>query len=251
MNGTLSFICGFGLGAGVLYLFDPDVGRRHRTMLRDRLRSAASGMGCHLKQTARDAGHRTQGLVAEARARLRHEEVSDDVVRERVRAQIGHVVSHAHAIEVAVRAGQVTLRGPILSRELQCALVCVDAVPGVTGLENQLDVHTRADIAALRGGTCRRRTGWPAAARLVAGGIGCGLMANCLAQRTTGAALLGTLGFGLFVRAVTNMDTGRLFGTRTTGRPGTSGRRPVMAMGTPPTHGNAARREPASVSAGS
>jgi hypothetical protein len=61
--------------------------------------------------------------------------------------------------------------------------------------------------------------------------IGCGLMANCLAERTPGAALLGTIGFGLFVRAVTDMDFGRLLGMHTTGRPGTSRRQPAASMG--------------------
>jgi len=242
MNGALTFVSGLGLGSGMVYLFDPNVGRRRRAMLRDRLSSAVRRLGDHVQTTARDACQRTQGLVAEARAWLRSEEVSDDVLRERVRAHMGHVVSHPHAIEVSVRDGRVTLRGPVLSRELQNLLRCMDAIPGVRGVDNQLEVHTRADIAALQGGSCRLATGWPPAARMIAGAIGCGLMANCMAQRTAGAALLGTLGFGLFLRSVTNMDLGRVLGTSTTGRPGTSRRQPAAPSGATPSRGSQSPR---------
>jgi len=39
-------------------------------------------------------------------------------------------------------------------------------------------------------------------ARLIAGGVGTALMANCLTRRTPSAVLLGTLGFGMFAKAV-------------------------------------------------
>jgi hypothetical protein len=51
---------------------------------------------------------------------------------------------------------------------------------------------------------------WSPALRLFAGTVGCGLTANCLASRTPLAILLGTLGFGLFVRSMTNTSLFRL-----------------------------------------
>jgi hypothetical protein len=45
---------------------------------------------------------------------------------------------------------------------------------------------------------------WTSTTRVVAGSVGCALMANCLARRTPLAALLGTVGFGLFVRSYAN-----------------------------------------------
>jgi len=47
---------------------------------------------------------------------------------------------------------------------------------------------------------------------LVSGAVGGGLMANCLAKRTPGAILLGTVGFGLFLRSMTNLPLNRLTG---------------------------------------
>jgi len=54
----------------------------------------------------------------------------------------------------------------------------------------------------------QRRAGWSPATRLVAATCGTALMANCLARRTPGAILLGTLGFGLFARSMETGPTG-------------------------------------------
>jgi hypothetical protein len=53
---------------------------------------------------------------------------------------------------------------------------------------------------------------WTPTTRFLAGTIGCALMGNCMAQRTLPAALLGTLGFGLFVRSWTNTTLRQLCG---------------------------------------
>ena len=65
--------------------------------------------------------------------------VADDVLAERVRARLGHNVSHA-SIEVQVAQGEVTLRGPVLDAEVDGLLRAVRAVPGVRGV-----ALTRAD----------------------------------------------------------------------------------------------------------
>jgi len=54
----------------------------------------------------------------------------------------------------------------------------------------------------------RERTGWTPAARLIAATCGGALMANCLAKRSPSAILLGTLGFGLFVRSMESGASG-------------------------------------------
>jgi hypothetical protein len=93
-------------------------------------------------------------------------------------------------------------------------LACVASVRGLTGIENRLEIHEQAgDVSGLQG-VGRRvnllQGNWSPATRLLAGMIGCGLMANCLARRTPAAALLGTAGFALFVRGLTNWQVGRL-----------------------------------------
>jgi hypothetical protein len=214
MNRELLWLGGFGFGAGLMYLLDPDVGRRRRARLRDRVVHAAGRLEHYLDTAARDISHRAQGLVAESRALLAGGAVPDDVLVERVRSKLGHCVSHPHALDVKADNGRVVLSGPILEREVAVLLACVTSIRGVSEVVNHLEVHRHAGtVPRLQGGRERRgdwsenaQSSWPPAARLLACAVGCGLMANCVVKRTPFAALLGTVGFGLFARGLTNLE---------------------------------------------
>jgi len=86
---------GAGLGAGLMYLLDPDAGGRRRARARDKAARSLKRGGKAALKTSHDLGNRTRGLVAGAASRLRKEEVDDRVLSERVRAKIGRVVSPA------------------------------------------------------------------------------------------------------------------------------------------------------------
>jgi uncharacterized membrane protein len=209
-----------GLGAGLMYFLDPNLGRRRRALARDQVVSALSRVDDCLDATVRDLTHRAEGLAASARSLFAAGRAPDEVLVERVRAKIGRYVSHPGSIEVTAHNGRVMLRGPVLAREVDRLLSAVAAVPGVAGVENRLEVHEQAgNVPGLQGG--RRRPGerpnlleenWAPATRLIAGSVGFGLMANCLARRTPLAVLLGTAGFGLLLRSVTNASFDRLLG---------------------------------------
>jgi uncharacterized membrane protein len=211
-------LLGVGLGAGLMYLFDPERGRRRRALLRDRLTSTGHHAAHQVNVTARDIGHRAAGLIAETRHEFMTEHPSDRVVAERVRSRIGRAVSHPHAIQVDVSGGRVTLSGPILAREVDDLLACVSTVRGVAGVESRLDVHEQPGrLSALQGGRVFLRgtsAKWSPVVRVLACAAGGGLMANCLIRRTPGAALLGTAGFALFLRGLTNVELRRLAGLR-------------------------------------
>lgn len=128
-------------GAGLMYLLDPERGRRRRAIVRDRLVRAAHRTGDAVDATSRDVGNRARGVVAELRSRLANVEVSDGVLHERVRARIGSVIGHAGAIDAAVIDGQVSLRGPVLAGDVDRLVRRVRSVPGVREVINQLDVH--------------------------------------------------------------------------------------------------------------
>jgi uncharacterized membrane protein len=211
---------GLGLGAGLTYLLDPDKGRRRRALLRDKAVRAVHRVNDCINVAARDVRHRSCGLKADARALFNNgEQTSDRVLTERVRSKLGRLVSHPHSIQVTADRGQVRLSGPILEREVCNLLAGVSSVRGVTSVENRLEVHREPDVPGLQGeprrAMCRTgsaRASWSPEARLLAGAVGCGLMANCLARRTPAAAFLGTVGFGLFLRGWTNLDARRLTG---------------------------------------
>jgi hypothetical protein len=143
---------GAAIGAGIMYLLDPDGGRRRRALVRDQLVSAGHRASDAVGAKSRDMTNRARGVVAELRGRLRREEVGDDVLRERVRARIGSVVGHAGALEAHVSDGTVTLRGPVLHDEVERLLRRVKSVRGVGEVVSELEVHeTPGNVPALQG----------------------------------------------------------------------------------------------------
>jgi uncharacterized membrane protein len=211
---------GLGLGAGLMFMFDPDRGRRRRALARDQMAHAARILTRAAGATSRDLSHRIYGAMAESGNLLRREKISDDILTKRVRARIGRSVSHPHAISVTVNDGHVILSGPVLAHEAHRLLSGVSSTPGVKGVENVLTVHTEAEnISSLQGGRPRTgdrfalmQTNWSPTARLIAGGVGAALMANCLARRDLLSSALGAMGFGLFMRSATNLEMKTLLG---------------------------------------
>src|SRR5262249_31799674 len=145
MNKGVTLAIGLAVGARLMYLLDPDRGRRRRARLRDKIKHRAHKAGDALEVAAADLAHRATGRAAETRARFRREDVSDPVLVGRVRAKLGRVVSHPRAIAVAADQGRVTLSGPILAGEVDDLLSAVAAVRGVREVENRLEMHEQAD----------------------------------------------------------------------------------------------------------
>jgi uncharacterized membrane protein len=211
---------GLGLGAGLMYIFDPDKGRRRRALARDQMKHMSRMLSRAMTATSRDLTHRVHGAVAEGGKIFRREDVSDDALTHRVRTQIGRSVSHPHAISVTVNDGHVVLSGPVLAHESSRLISGVLSVPGVKAVENVLTVHTNPEnISSLQGGRPRTgdrfalmQTNWSPTTRLIAGLAGGALMANCLARRDLVGSALGAMGFGLFMRSATNREMKTLLG---------------------------------------
>jgi hypothetical protein len=110
-----------GLGAGLMYLLDPERGRRRRALVRDQFVHALYEIDDMIGVVSRDLGHRTRGAWAGVWSLPRRsvgETVPDATLNERVRSKLGRFVSHTRPIEVTARAGRVTLSGPILTHEV-------------------------------------------------------------------------------------------------------------------------------------
>src|SRR5258705_13553155 len=69
-RGLLPLIAAAAVGAGIMYLLDPDRGRRRRRLLEDRLGHAARDAGALLGNSARHLANRAVGIGAETRAAL-------------------------------------------------------------------------------------------------------------------------------------------------------------------------------------
>src|SRR5262249_4443505 len=151
---------------------------------------------------------------------FRRKEVSDETLLARVRSKLGRIASHPHAITVTVDNGRISLSGPILAHEMKGLLKRVSKIEGVRALRHALIAHKHAsDVPGLQGGKMRSgnrgifsQANWPPAARFLACATGGALMGYCAKRRDPLAIGLGTLGFGLFMRGVTNLETKRLIG---------------------------------------
>jgi len=68
---TAALLAGVGVGAVVMYLLDPEQGRRRRALLRDQLLKAQRVTGEAMEGRSRDLANRAQGAVAETRSAAR------------------------------------------------------------------------------------------------------------------------------------------------------------------------------------
>ena len=153
----LGVLGAFGAGAMLMYLLDPARGKRRRHLLRDKLAHSRRMAGESVGGASRDIRNRAMGMAAEARATFRSEPVSDVVLTERVRSELGRVVSHPGAITVVSGEGHVILGGHVLAAEADRLLSAVKRVRGVRGVDNRLQAHeTPFGVSSLQGGRADR-----------------------------------------------------------------------------------------------
>lgn len=211
---------GMGLGAGLMYLWDPQRGRRRRAQLLDQLDHAKHCTEDFLDKAQRDLSNRATGVTAEAYSMLGRHGTDDRVITARVRSKLGRYCSHPHALDVDSQDGQVVLSGQILEDEVADVLKAVRWVRGVRGVENRLEIHReRGNISALQGGAHPigeqfdfLQENWSPATRALGQAAGLALMGNCLARRNLSSVLLGTVGFGLFLRGSMNRSLAQITG---------------------------------------
>jgi hypothetical protein len=149
---TTTVLAAAGLGAALTFMLDPNSGRRRRARVRDRIKRATRIARDGMDASTRDFRNRARGVAATTRRRLSNREVDDTRLEERVRSRLGRAASHPRAIEVAAFEGDVTLRGPILSAEVQDVIALVRGIPGVQRVINGLESHETPDnVPSLQG----------------------------------------------------------------------------------------------------
>jgi hypothetical protein len=129
---------GAGVGAGLMYLFDPQRGNSRRAKLRDQ---SAHWARRQMEQAAGAVHHyrnELAGVAAEARHLVECDDASDDVLVARARTRLGRLVRHPHDIEVLAENGEITLRGKAATHEMEHLVAELSAVRGVHQVHNQL-----------------------------------------------------------------------------------------------------------------
>jgi uncharacterized membrane protein len=223
-NGGLMLLGGLGLGALVMYLADPQAGRRRRARLVDQYQHTSLKVQRGADVVLRDARNRAEGFAAQVRSyvpRLGARGNDDAILVERIRSALGRATSHPHAVEVACESGHVTLRGVALASETPRIMSAARHCRGVKSVTNHLIQHESAEgIPALQGGHPREgrielmQDNWSPAWRSLAGAIGAGLTFAGWIRGGFGGLALGAVGGGLVARAAANRDLKSLVGAR-------------------------------------
>jgi len=68
---ALAFLAGVAVGALAMYIFDPQQGRRRRTLARDQLVHARRVTGDYVEGKSKDLRNRAQGIAAQTRGLVR------------------------------------------------------------------------------------------------------------------------------------------------------------------------------------
>jgi len=135
-----------GLGAGLMYFFDPNRGRARRAMARDRAIKLYHQTVHEAERTIEDLENRVEGVVHEAEAQLHATDpVPDDTLTARVRTKLGRLVAQPHRVGVTSTDGHVTLAGQVRPDEVHGLELAVRLIPGVKDVDNRLEMVVRTN----------------------------------------------------------------------------------------------------------
>jgi osmotically-inducible protein OsmY len=147
----IALLVGAGLGAALMFILDPGRGARRRALVRDKTGKLLRRSGRAIHERSEDIRNRIGGTAAELRAKD-STPPTDHQLEERIRAELGHHVEHARAIEVFAENGEVTLRGNVLRDELDDVLGTVRRVNGVREVRSEMQIRSDpGDIPSLQG----------------------------------------------------------------------------------------------------
>lgn len=74
----ITLLAGIGIGAILMYIFDPDEGRRRRALLRDQIVSCMNETSDIVGKKSRDLRNRAQGVIAQTTKTFRAGDESND-----------------------------------------------------------------------------------------------------------------------------------------------------------------------------
>jgi hypothetical protein len=158
----MTLLSGMAIGAMAMYMLDPQRGAARRSYARDKLVRAGHELALHANRRARDLANRAWGQVAEWSAALKDnmQQIPDETLRQRVRAQLGHVVSHPGSLEIDIRDGIAHISGPVLRGERSKIEGRLAKTRGVKECRIEVTEHEPgSDIPGLQGQSRTRRAG--------------------------------------------------------------------------------------------
>ena len=210
MGRIISLIEGLSIGALAMYFYDPQRGNSRRAMVKDKLDAVYNSKLEAKNIMVKDTVNRVKGLACKTKARLSFKSPDDEKLLERIRASIGHVVSHPGALSILVESGKVRVSGPILASESEMLVDAIWSVDGVAMIEHRLNTYDSPDhVSALQGEiiSSRANDDWTptiAMAMCLTGGVLTlfGMTRGGVVGKTLGAA-----GVGLIAKAFGDVES--------------------------------------------
>lgn len=133
---VLRLITSIGLGAALMYLFDPERGKARRAQIGDRVKATASDAEQSAEKLAKNVRNRAAGM--KAKLSKTEEAADDEILIARIKSQLGHAIDRADRVQVEATLGYVTLRGELSEAEIEKAIESAKSVDGVIEVDNQL-----------------------------------------------------------------------------------------------------------------
>lgn len=127
-----------GAGAALMYFLDPATGRRRRSLARDRGVSVSHDAEHFARAKSKRVMDRAQGVVARARAKLSNAPVEDGQLHGRISTRLGRMLEHPGEVNIELNEGHVVLRGHASTAEIEALTEALEAMQGVTGVDNRL-----------------------------------------------------------------------------------------------------------------
>jgi hypothetical protein len=204
-----SLIEGLAIGALGMFFFDPNRGRARRAEFQDRTRSRMRRLRRDFTIMGRDFYNRARGTAYEVTHYTSRNNVSNEVLSERVRSSLGRCVTHPGSIMVEATDGHLILRGDILGAEVESAVRCAKKFAGSKKVQNELVVHGRHDgFPGLQGAGHVADTPdrWTPAMSLVMCVLGAGMTVRGLRRGDTWGGVLAAVGTGMIAKGFADTE---------------------------------------------
>jgi hypothetical protein len=179
-------------------------------MLRDKGVHFFKIVGRGLKITGRDIGHRFQGVISKGLSVFKKRSVIDNVLLQRVRAELGRAMTNPSGIKVNSINGEVTLSGSVLQHEYRPLVKRIQKVAGVRYVVDRLTPRLPVSESSFDESELMSRSGrWTPAKRAFAITAGVGAFLFGARERNRAGALVAAAGASLIARSIANRSTRR------------------------------------------
>ncbi|HLO28330.1 MAG TPA: SRPBCC family protein [Anaerolineales bacterium] len=216
-----TMLVSIGLGAGLMYFFDPQHGERRRIMVRDKANRFVNDIDNSIDMAVQDARNKARGVLSEMTAKLSDEGAPDWILEERVRSNLGRIAANTRAVTVTADGGRIILSGPVLREDQDIIVKAAVRTRGVHSVDNQLQAFDSPEnIPSLQSEPVSRQRpvsdwqqrSWSPATRLLSSVGGSLLTLYGLTRSGVAKPVLSTAGLVLTTRGLTNLDTRSFLG---------------------------------------